>query len=92
MKQQPMAYDVVVSLAGHDKGKLFMVIGRSGERLLLCDGKNRRMDNPKCKSPKHVRTVAASGNAPATDREIRKTLAQAAHGADAKEGELLGER
>ena len=92
MKRQPEAYDVVVSLAGHDRGKLFMVIGASGERLLLSDGKNRRMENPKCKSPKHVRIVAQGGKAPATDREIRQTLAQAAREAEAKEGELLGER
>ena len=92
MKQQPEAYDIVVSLAGHDRGKLFMVTGRSGERLLLCDGKNRRMEDPKSKSPKHVRVVARGGKAPATDREIRQTLAQAACGAEAKEGELLGER
>ena len=88
----PAPYDVVVSLAGHDGGKLFLVTGKQGDRLRLCDGRNRRLENPKIKSPKHVRIVAEGGNAPATDREVRQTLAQAAHLTAAKEGKLLGER
>ena len=91
--RRPKPYDVVQSLAGHDSGKLYMVIGTREERLLLCDGRIRRLENPKCKSPKHVRPVTGGGNAPATDKEIRQTLAQAARqSAPAKEGELLGER
>ena len=88
----PAPYDVVVSLAGHDRGKLFQVTGRQGERLLVCDGRNRRMEDPKVKSPKHVRIVALCGDAPATDKDIRQTLAQAAREAAAKEGDLLGKR
>lgn len=90
--QRPKPYDIVVSLAGHDRGKLYMVTGTEGERLLLRDGKLRKEDNPKCKSPKHVRLVAEGNAPPATDRSIRQTLAQAAREAAAKEGELLGER
>ena len=87
----PAPYDVVVSLAGHDRGKLFLVIGGEADRLRLCDGRNRRLENPKIKSPKHVRVVARSAEAPATDRDIRQTLAQTAREAAAKEGKLLGE-
>ena len=84
--KRPAPYDIVQSLAGHDEGKLFMVTGAEGERLLLCDGKNRRKDNPKYKSPKHVRLVAEGDAPPATDKDIRRSLAQAAHEAAAKEG------
>ena len=87
----PAPYDVVVSLAGHDRGKLFLVTGGEAARLRLCDGRNRRLENPKIKSPKHVRVVARSAKAPATDRDIRQTLAQTAREAAAKEGKLLGE-
>ena len=87
----PAPYDVVVSLAGHDRGKFFQVIGVREERLLLCDGKNRRMENPKSKSPRHVRVADQGAQAPATNREIRKTLALAAAAA-AKEERLLGKR
>ena len=90
--KQPKPYDIVMSLAGHDGGKLFMVTGATGERLFLCDGRNRRLENPKCKSPKHVRLVADGETPPATDKEIRQTLAQTAQAAAAKEGKLLGER
>lgn len=88
----PAPYDVVVSLAGHDAGTLYVVTGTQGERLLLCDGRLRKLENPKGKSPKHVRIVARGGSAPAADNEIRQTLAQAAASAAAKEGKLLGER
>ncbi len=87
----PAPYDVVVSLAGHDRGRLFQVIAAEDGRLLVCDGRNRKLEDPKLKSPKHVRIVAAGGSAPATDKDIRQTLAQTAQAAAAKEGKLLGE-
>ena len=85
--KRPGLYDIVLSKAGHDEGKLFMVYAVEGERLLLCDGKNRRLDNPKCKSPKHVRLVASLENRPLTDKEIRTTLAQAAEALAAEKEE-----
>ena len=90
--RRPQPYDIVESLAGHDAGKLYMVTGKSGERLLLSDGKLRKLENPKSKSPRHVRLAAEGAGPPATDRDIRRTLAQAAREAAAKEGKLLGER
>lgn len=91
--KRPGLYDVVLSQAGHDEGKLFVVIAAEGERILLCDGKNRRLDNPKCKSPKHVQLVKALETRPETDKEIRTTLAQAAaERPAAKEEEHHGKR
>ncbi len=91
--KRPGLNDIVLSLAGHDAGKLFVVTGTEGERLLLCDGKNRRLDDPKCKSPKHVRLVKTLETGAGTDKEIRKTLAQAAEEiAAAKEEQHHGER
>ena len=89
----PMPYDVIVSRAGHDRGRYFLVVGvREDGRLLLCDGRNRRLENPKCKSPKHVRFAGRASDRPASDRAIRTTLALAAQNAAAKEEILLGER
>lgn len=89
--KQPGLKDIVQSLAGHDEGKLFAVTGAAGDRLLLADGKNRRLENPKCKSPKHVRLVREGAASIGTDREIRKTLAQAAEElAASKEEKRLG--
>ena len=90
--ERPVPYDIVISRAGHDAGKLFMVVGSRQERLLLCDGKNRRLANPKCKSPKHVRVALTGVNKPEGDKDIRQTIALVAKNAAAKEGRLLGER
>ena len=89
----PAPYDVIVSRAGHDRGKQFMVVGvREDGRLLLCDGKNRRLENPKCKSPKHVRVAGRGSERPGSDKAIRTTLARTARDAAAKEEKRLGER
>lgn len=86
----PAPYDIVVSLSGHDAGRSYMVTGAADGRLRLCDGKTRRLDNPKRKSPKHVRIVARASEKPESDRDIRKTIALAAANAAQKEETLLG--
>ena len=52
--------DVVVSLAGRDKGQLFYVVGAEAEYLLLADGKGRTLEDPKRKKRKHVKKVLRS--------------------------------
>ncbi len=49
--------DVVVSTAGKDKGKLFYCTGTEGVYLLLSNGKDRTLDQPKRKKLKHVSKV-----------------------------------
>jgi len=88
--ERPEPYDIVVSRAGHDAGRLYMVTGTAEDRLLLCDGRLRRLQNPKCKSPKHVRIAARGATPPASDRMIRQTLALTAEKAAAKEVQVLG--
>ena len=50
--------DIVLSLAGRDKGMLFYVVDVEEGYVLLADGKGRRLENPKRKKLKHVRRVA----------------------------------
>jgi len=83
--------DIVEALSGHDKGRLYLVVGQEGQRLLLVDGRIRTLARPKVKSPKHVRPTARIAGMPATDKEIRTTLAQAAETAPEK-GDRFGER
>jgi len=76
---------IVRSLSGHDSGQLFCVMNLDGERLLLADGKRRRVSNPKRKNAKHV---VSAGNfehptlekvragQPVGDKELRIALAQ----------------
>ena len=52
--------DIVMSLAGHDKGKLFFVIDTDGVYVTLADGKQRRVEKPKRKKLIHVRKVLRS--------------------------------
>ena len=69
---------VVVSLCGHDKGKLYVVIGKSEEKLLLCDGKNKKLSHPKIKNKKHLKETGKKINLssynPLYDAHILKEL------------------
>ena len=77
-------YEIVLSLAGHDEGKLFVAVGSDGGYLLLADGKGRKLDAPKRKRRKHVRGVGTSAH-PAiirlqrgelvSDKDLRRALA-----------------
>ena len=52
--------DVVISLRGRDQGELYYVIGKQEEFLLLANGKNRTVEEPKRKKQKHVEKVLRS--------------------------------
>ena len=54
---KPQICDIVESIAGKDKGKLFYCIGTDGVYLELVNGKDRTLENPKRKKYKHVRKV-----------------------------------
>lgn len=75
---------IVLSLAGHDRGQLFLVLKEEGDFVLLADGKGRKLATPKRKRKKHVRCVGTSAH-PAvlglhrgeavSDRQLRAVLA-----------------
>ena len=76
--------DIVVSLAGRDKGKYFFVIEIDGGYALIADGKGRRLGQPKRKKLKHLRFVSQSDSRVAEkirtgdkvlDSEIRRAIA-----------------
>ena len=50
--------DIIISLAGRDKGKLFYVMDVEENFVLIADGKGRKLENPKRKKLKHVRRVS----------------------------------
>ena len=76
---------IVRAVAGRDKGGLFFVVGTDGEgRLLLCDGKRRKLARPKAKKPRHVEILPGSDHPAArklrqgealSDKELRGALA-----------------
>jgi len=45
------------SLAGHDRGELFVIIGEAGEYVSLVNGASRPMAKPKKKKKKHIQVI-----------------------------------
>lgn len=78
--QDLCVYDIVESLAGHDKGRWYLVLENRDGYVLLADGKIRTLQNPKRKKRKHVAKVCTNKSAltsMATDSEIKKVLVKA---------------
>lgn len=48
---------LVRSLAGHDKGKLYIIIEEIDGKLMLTDGKIRTLERPKAKKVMHVQLI-----------------------------------
>ena len=76
--------DIIMSLAGRDKGKLFYVMDIEENYVLIADGKGRKLENPKRKKLKHVRRVTRTETRVATkilngdkvlNSELRRDLA-----------------
>ncbi len=74
------------SLAGRDKGRLYIILEAGGEYVSLADGKYRTADRPKRKKKKHVQLQnfgnpklkeRLSRNETLRDEEIRKILKEA---------------
>lgn len=73
-------FDIVESLAGHDKGRLYVVLETDENYLMLVDGKIRTLQNPKRKKRRHAAKVCA--DLPeltdmAANSEIKKVLVRA---------------
>ena len=88
---------IVRAAAGRDKGGIFCVVGVDQERfrLLLADGKRRKIARPKAKKPGHARVLtnrvydhpavhSLKQGEPVSDRALRRALAAF------KEGSTLG--
>ncbi len=78
------AGSLVYSIAGRDKGGVFVVVGLAGIYCYLADGKSRKAENPKKKKWKHLKAsghIAEAlkdkmmlGERP-TNSEIRRAIA-----------------
>ncbi len=71
------AGSVVISLAGHDKGRAMVVTKLEQEFVYVADGKERKLDTPKKKNKKHVRpTHKLIELSELTDKRLRRALAE----------------
>ncbi len=46
-----------VSMAGHDKGRMYLIVKEEGDMVYLADGKSRIQENPKKKKKKHMQDI-----------------------------------
>lgn len=45
---------VVLATSGRDKGSYYLVLGSEKERVLIADGRRRKLAAPKKKNPNHL--------------------------------------
>ena len=83
-----MIGELATSKAGHDKDRLYMIVGEEGECVYLCDGRLRSVEHPKKKKKTHIQIIHSSaqdtliqiikqnlpGERDEINRQIRKTL------------------
>ena len=69
-----VAGSVVLSKAGHDKGRFMVVVRVEGRFAYVCDGKLHKACNPKLKNLKHIQPTSEIVNLPKTDKQLRKLL------------------
>ena len=67
---------VVFSKAGRDKTKAMVITAETENYLLVCDGKERRLERPKRKNPKHLQFtgIHLEAHQLETNRALRKAL------------------
>lgn len=72
------AGNVVVSVCGHDKGCVYVILKEENDFFFVCDGKNKLLKNPKKKNKKHLKDtgvcIELSKYNPLYDAHIRKEL------------------
>lgn len=54
-----MVGQFVTSKAGHDKGRLYVVVAQENDFVYLCDGKLKGPEGPKKKRRKHIQPINA---------------------------------
>lgn len=83
-----MLGELATSKVGHDKDRLYLIVGEEEECVYLCDGRLRGVEHPKKKKKKHIQIIHSSaqdalvqsiqqklpGEIDEINRRIRKTL------------------
>ena len=77
------AGQMALSDAGHDRGKLYVILEVQGESVLVADGLNKTVEKPKKKNIRHVRRMnyidpeidaRLNGECPLNNEDILKAL------------------
>lgn len=74
---------MALSDAGHDRGKLYVILEVQGESVLVADGLNKTVEKPKKKNIRHVRRMnyidpeidaRLNGECPLNNEDILKAI------------------
>ena len=86
---EPQVGDVVLSLAGRDKGRMFFVLDVTDGYALIADGKLRRAGEPKRKKLKHLHRIGT----PDCKVALKLRAGERVHSAELRKGmsEFQGE-
>lgn len=57
MENKVKSGDLVLSLRGRDKGNCFLVVSVENDFAYIVDGKARKIQKPKRKNVKHIKTI-----------------------------------
>ena len=92
--------DIVRSLNGRDRGRLFVVVGFPKENhVSIANGKQRKIESPKIKKLKHVERIVSSDTRTAqklrsgekvTNAELRREIAGLNIGSDESDVSMTG--
>ncbi len=50
------------SLAGHDRGCVYLIVRTEGDRVYLCDGRLKKLSAPKKKNTRHIQLIHTGDN------------------------------
>ena len=75
--------DFVIATSGKDMGKCFVVLSVENQFVYLCNGKNRKVSNPKKKKIKHIEIAVQATEKVCriqtdglTDKAVRRAISQ----------------
>ncbi|MBR1393908.1 MAG: KOW domain-containing RNA-binding protein [Ruminococcus sp.] len=69
------AGSVVKALAGREKGRTFVAVAADGGFVYIADGKERKLERPKRKNPKHISPIGAEiDTKDLTNKKLRRLL------------------
>ena len=62
---------MALSLAGHDRNKIYLIVREEKEYVYLADGKERTCEHPKKKNKKHIQIIKKYKNPEVAGKLLR---------------------
>ena len=62
---------MALSLAGHDRNQIYLIVGEEKEYVYLADGKTRTCTQPKKKNKKHIQIIKKYKNPVVEEKLLR---------------------